>query len=221
MGTAKQVLFVLEKVMLVLMHLIKEGAEARLYKTSYLGKTVLVKERIPKNYRNKILDERIRKERIRIEARALSQAKSLGIRTPIIYGIRKTSLILEFIPGPTLKKALQESKSKATALKKLRQVGRIIALMHENDLIHGDLTTSNIILGKNSLFFIDFGLSKKSQLVEEKAMDLVVFEKTFQATHSEMPEGWQEILEGYKEKNSSAKEVFERMKEIKERARYL
>lgn len=205
------------------MQQIKEGAEARLYKTAYLGRTVLVKERIPKNYRNKILDERIRKERTRLEARTLSQAKSLGLRTPLVYGInaKATTIILEFIEGPTLKKALNERKTQKTALNKLKELGTDIALMHENNFIHGDLTTSNIILKGNSLFFVDFGLSKKSSLVEDKAMDLVVFEKTFQATHSSLPAAWKKILEGYASGSKEAKEVFKRMKEIKERARYL
>lgn len=58
--------------------LIGQGAEARLYKGLYLGKTCLMKERFLKNYRHPELDTRLTKDRIRAEARAIIRAKSAG-----------------------------------------------------------------------------------------------------------------------------------------------
>ncbi|MBI5884703.1 Kae1-associated serine/threonine protein kinase, partial [archaeon] len=157
------------------------------------------------------------------EARMLSKAKKLGIRTPLVYAVdeKNARLVIEFIKGKALKKYLLDRKEKNDCLKKLKEAGRQVALMHENSLIHGDLTTSNILLHNGKLFFIDFGLSKSSELLEEKAMDLVVFEKTFQATHSGLSGGWAGVLEGYAAAGKGSGKVFERMKEIKERARYL
>ena len=113
--------------------------------------------------------------------------------------------------------------------------------MHEGNLIHGDLTTSNILVkggkglhgkqehcaakgsnhsGGQRLCFIDFGLARQSSKAEDKAVDLLVFRKTFEATHVElMPEGWNLILEGYLE-NKGQKQVLAHMEKVEKRARY-
>ena len=92
--------------------------------------------------------------------------------------------------------------------------------MHEANLVHGDLTTSNILVEEKELSFIDFGLGKTSAKLEDKAVDLLVFRKTFEATHVElMPKGWDLIIEGYLS-NGGKKQVLEQMKKVEERVRY-
>jgi TP53 regulating kinase-like protein len=59
--------------------LISQGAEARLYKGIYLGKSTIIKERFEKKYRHADLDLRLTKERIKAEARAIVRAKLAGI----------------------------------------------------------------------------------------------------------------------------------------------
>lgn len=199
------------------MQLIRQGAEAKLFKTKFGGKQALLKARIPKAYRNRELDESIRARRTTGEANLLRKARALGIKTPRVYSVDKTKkeIAMEFLQGERLKDILNEKK-----LEFCRQAGQAIATMHENALIHGDLTTSNIMVKGKELYFIDFGLGKTSKKLEDKAVDLLVFKKTFEATHVElMPKGWQLILEGYLE-NNGKKEVLAQTKRVEERVRY-
>ena len=102
-----------------------------------------------------------------------------------------------------------------------REIGKAIARMHEADLIHGDLTTSNILLEGGKLYFIDFGLGFYSKKIEDKAVDLLVFKKTYEATHCNLPEGWGMILEGYlKEYGAAGKAIAGQIEKIEQRARY-
>lgn len=58
--------------------LYKQGAEGRIYKIDYLGKSALLKERFPKKYRNEDLDKHLTKERIRAEAKNILRCKNAG-----------------------------------------------------------------------------------------------------------------------------------------------
>jgi len=199
------------------MQLIRQGAEAKLFKAKFEGKPALLKKRVPKEYRNKELDEKIRSARTTGEANLLRKARSLGVNTPMVYNVDKAEkeILMELVDGSRLKDVLNKK-----TLGLCRQVGEGIALMHENSLIHGDLTTSNVMVKGKELFFIDFGLGKHSKKAEDKAVDLLVFKKTFEATHVElMPKGWELILEGYLAKGGE-EEVLAQMKKVEERVRY-
>jgi len=197
--------------------LIKCGAEAELYLSSYLARKVLVKERVKKKYRDHVLDERIRKERTRTECLMLNKAKSFGVRVPVIYKVNKEgkAILMEYIEGSRVKDIIDEKSVGLCA-----EIGEIVGKMHSNDLVHGDLTTSNILLHNGELVFIDFGLASNSSKIEDKAVDLLVFKKTFEATHFRLKKGWKAILRGYISANSSGKEVIERISAIESRARY-
>jgi len=199
------------------MKLVAQGAEAKLFKTEFGGKPALLKQRVPKGYRCKELDNVLRSERTNCEASLLRKARSIGVKTPMIYGIDKgkKEIAMEFIEGKRLKDVLEKEN-----IELCRQVGEIIASMHESNLVHGDLTTSNILVKGGELYFIDFGLGKSSAKAEDKAVDLLVFKKTFEATHCElMPKGWELILEGYLEKGGK-KDVLGQMEKVEARVRY-
>ena len=199
------------------MKLIAQGAEAKLFKAKFEGKKALLKQRVPKAYRNKELDDLLRSARTNLEARMLAKARTLGVETPKVYKVdkAKNEITMQFIEGKRLKDVLG---AKNVGL--CRQVGKEIALMHKGNLIHGDLTTSNILVKGKNLFFIDFGLAKQSAKVEDKTVDLLVFKKTFEATHVElMPKGWELILEGYL-KAGGEEEVLDHMEKVEKRARY-
>jgi Kae1-associated kinase Bud32 len=202
------------------MKLLRKGAEAELYLSKADGKQVLLKKRVRKGYRCNELDEEIRSSRTGLEARLLSEARKLGIRTPRVYSVDKvgSEIAMEFIEGSRVKDVLGRKNFKAICNK----IGENIAKMHSFDLVHGDLTTSNILLHNNGLFFIDFGLGSRSRKVENKAVDLLVFRKTFEATHAElMPKGWEKIIEGYLAGMSpEGKRVVEHIAAIEKRARY-
>lgn len=200
------------------MLLIRRGAEAELYKSEYLGKPVLIKDRIAKKYRNKELDEKIRRERTREESLLVHKAKEIGVRTPVIYKIDKigTSIIMEFVEGRRIKDLL----NKKNYAKICERIGKAVGRMHLHNLIHGDLTTSNILLHKNNLVFVDFGLGGNSNKQEDKAVDLLVFKKTFMATHFQLKRGWELIIKGYLKENPKGKPVIGHIRNVEARVRY-
>ncbi len=202
------------------MKLLRRGAEAELYLSEEKGKKELLKRRVSKGYRCKELDEEIRSGRTGLEARLLNEAKKFGVRTPQVYGVDKEEkeISMEFVEGSRVKDVLNMGNFEGIC----ERIGRDIAKMHSFDLIHGDLTTSNILLHNNKLFFIDFGLGTHSKKIEDKAVDLLVFRKTFEATHADlMPLGWEKIIEGYVAKmGSEGRKVVEHIAAIEKRARY-
>jgi len=199
------------------MQLVKQGAEAKLYKTMFQGKKAILKTREPKAYRCKELDETLRSTRTTKETNLLRKARSLGIKTPLVYDSdkKKKELVMELVDGPRLKDILDE---KHVGL--CKKAGEAIAKMHNNNMVHGDLTTSNILVKGNELYFIDFGLGKTTTKTEDKAVDLLVFRKTFEATHAElMPRGWKSIIEGYLAKGGK-QAVLDQMRKVEDRVRY-
>ncbi len=171
------------------MKLLKQGAEALLFESEYLGRKAVVKVRERKKYRENSLDEKILSERMRAECNLLSRAKKAGIRTPAIWKIDTKGLAItsEFIEGETLLEELSKTKK---AKKFCAEAGKIIGKLHANNIVHGDLTTSNILLHKNSLVFLDFGLGSISSKIEDFAVDLLAFKKTFAATHYKIIREW-------------------------------
>lgn len=194
------------------MEILAEGAEARIIRDG----DKVIKKRLKKRYRHPILDERIRKERTRREARLLLRAAPI-VNVPKVLELREEedTLILEYIPGTTLKDYLRSGGDPSI----LREVGRIVGSLHRSGIIHGDLTTSNFILSGERIYLIDFGLGKVSRSVEDRAVDLVCFKKSFTATHPE--EDWSLVLEDYREVCREAEKVFRRMEAVERRARYL
>ncbi|MDD5163475.1 MAG: KEOPS complex kinase/ATPase Bud32 [Candidatus ainarchaeum sp.] len=201
--------------------LIAQGAEAKLFIENQGEETVLVKERTPKEYRCKELDQKIRRERTALEANLLRKAKSIGVNTPNVLETSKeeSRITMEFIEGKRAKDVLGEKNFEKTCF----EIGRNIGKLHSYNIIHGDLTTSNIMQGKKEkLVFIDFGLGFHSKKTEDKAVDLVVFKKTFEATHHGlMPKAWELILEGYaKENKAETEQVLKQIEKVEKRGRY-
>jgi len=178
------------------------------------------KHRVPKTYRIKEIDDRIRRERIVIETNMLVNAKK-AVKTPHVFDVdlEKKSLLMEFIDGDKIKDLfLREGWIRRVS----KNIGESIAGLHSIDIVHGDLTTSNMILdGKGDIYFIDFGLAIKSDKIEDKAMDLVVFKKMLNSTHYKyFGEIWGAFLEGYS-RYKKAGEIVRKITEIEKRARYV
>lgn len=199
--------------------LIKKGAEAELYMIMYNGRPAVLKRRIPKRYRVSQLDEYIRKTRTRREARLLERARRVGVLTPKVYQVddKRMEIIMQYVSAERAKEYLLRTGD----IELMREIGENIAVLHENNIVHGDLTTSNILLADDGIYFLDFGLGFISTSIEDKAVDLVCFEKSFIATHSEIAEdGWAALREGY-ERYHDAPRVWKRVEQVKRRARYL
>lgn len=200
------------------LRLLRSGAEASLFETKYFGRKALLKKRLPKSYRHKELDEKIRLDRTRQEAWLLHRAKEAGIRTPCIYRIdRKNSeILLEFVEGKRAKEALNKKNQK----KLCGTIGKAIARMHNAGIIHGDLTTSNIIVKGKTLVFVDFGLGFFSRKIEDMAVDLLSFKKTFEATHCRLTKGWKALLKRYCSESNLGDSAAKQITEVEARARY-
>ena len=150
--------------------LYKKGAEAHLFKEEWYGRTILRKVRIPKAYRHPVLDNRLRIARTNHETKILTEVRKLGISTPVVYyvDVPNTAILMEFIEGDRLKELLNDPKTNHTEI--CKQLGTIIGILHKNNIIHGDLTTSNRILQTESkkIFLIDFGLAEYSTTRESR-----------------------------------------------------
>jgi len=232
--------------------IIQQGAEAIIL----LDKNKIIKRRVPKSYRIKEIDEKIRKLRTRSETKLLEKARKI-INVPIIndslgaggWGARGGNedfeIQMPFIPGKKLSDFLDKFP-----LKKQKEIcmliGKDVAKLHDNDIIHGDLTTSNMIhvndyrkdVKKSSfniqissgqtngnksgfrIFFIDFGLGSISHKIEDKAVDLHLLKEALEARHFE---NWkilfESVLKGYEISKNSGK-VIEQFKKVEQRGRY-
>jgi len=196
------------------MKIIAQGAEAIIY----LEKNIINKNRIPKSYRLKELDEKIRKKRTEKESKNLEKASKI-INTPKIIKKTDFQLYIENIAGDKLSEKLN-SYEKNKQLEILKEIGKTVAKLHENDIIHGDLTTSNIILKQDKIYIIDFGLSFISKRNEDKAVDLHLIKQALEAkhfkNHKELFENFENGYKNYKE----AKMILERLKKVESRGRY-
>ena len=192
---------------------IARGAEARITRE---GETV-VKDRIVKGYRLKEIDERLRKRRTRIEASLIRAARRAGVHVPSILEESDFSLKMQYIEGKKIKDVLEKESLEDLSAK----IGQSIARLHIYDIVHGDLTTSNMILHKGTVFFIDFGLGFQSKRIEDKAVDLSVLHEALESTHSELKEdAWKIVLAAYRKEFQEAEKVIKTLHEIEKRGRY-
>jgi len=186
---------------------VNSGAEADIYKTNIFDQNVFIKQRIPKNYRNKKLDDKIIKTRNKQEANLLKKIKNLNLNTPFVFYVGPNKIIM------------QEIKNDNKHERQLYEIGEKIAELHNNDVIHGDLNLINIITNNKQIYFIDFGLGFVSRKIEDKATDLLVFKKTLKSS-SKTKDFWEKILDGYCS-TTKEKKIFENIKAIEKRGRYL
>ncbi len=151
--------------------LIKIGAEAQLRLITWKGKRAVEKFRVPKGYRIPALDERLRTSRIRTEVKLMTEARALGVSVPIIYDVDvvENKIIMEHIDGKQAKEIIS-SGSEAEDL--CTRIGSIVGILHSNHIVHGDLTTSNMLVSDGDIYLIDFSLGRKSQGIEDKGVDL-------------------------------------------------
>ncbi len=208
------------------MKTICQGAEAIIS----LSDNTVTKDRIPKTYRLKELDDKIRKRRTKSETKLLEKAsKIINSPSPLtppsqgrMGGNTPTKIQMPFIKGQKLSEHLDSfplSKQKQIC----KKIGESIAKLHNEDIIHGDLTTSNMILQDNKVFFIDFGLGFISHKYEDKAVDLHLLKQAFEAKHFKHWETLvKEVFNSYIKgrEGGNAKIVLERLKAVEKRGRY-
>lgn len=196
--------------------LIKKGAEADIFLIAWYGRKAISKMRNPKQYRNKYLDENIRKKRTLHEANMLSAVKNVDIKTPSLLFLDplKAEIIMEYIDGHNVKDIM----SSQLAL----DMGKYTSLLHNNKIVHGDLTTSNFIKSGNDLVIIDFGLSFFSDRIEDRAVDFRLIKEILSSAHIEIfDQAYQNFITGYSNNtNNNMKKILRVVSEIEKRGRY-
>lgn len=206
--------------------LIKKGAEASLYLVDWHDRKVIMKKRLTKKYRPLKLDENIRTYRTIHEPQLMHEAKRAGVSTPTIFlvDVRNSTIVMEFITGKQVKQVLTEASKKDRQLLCF-QIGELIGKLHKKGIIHGDLTTSNMILdSERKIFIVDFGLGEKTSELEARGVDLHLMKRALQSTHFRFAEEcFGAVMEGYSEiiGNEKAKEILGKIKEIERRGRYV
>jgi Kae1-associated kinase Bud32 len=188
--------------------ILAQGAEAVIYQT---GKKV-IKDRVKKNYRLPEIDSKLRWARTKKEAKLMRELKRAGISVPNVLEERGTVLEIEFIDGEKVRDYLDKTKD----VKICKQIGIIVGKMHRADIVHGDLTTSNLILKGKKLYIIDLGLGEFSKRIEDKAVDLHLFKECLVSKHHLIWEkAWKKFVEGYEDKV-----VLDRLSVVESRGRY-
>ena len=202
------------------MKLIKKGAEADIYDTMWQNSKAILKIRKTKNYRNSFLDSKIRKQRTIKEFQMLTQVKSFGIPTPLVYfvNLKNSSIVMQKISGKPI-----HDLPNSSIVKLSKHIGNLVGLLHKNGIMHGDLTTSNFILFEKTIYVIDFGLSQNTIKHEDHAVDLRLIKEILNSAHTEIMESaWKNFLVGYKsiigEKNFD--KIIKSVLDIEQRGRY-
>jgi len=200
--------------------LLKRGAEADIYLTTWNGLKSILKIRKKKDYRNEILDTRIRTSRTIREAKMISEVKSFGVSTPLVYFVdqKKCEIFLQYVSGK-----LVRDLPGNMIIKICIEIGRIVGILHKNGIMHGDLTTSNFILTKERLVIMDFGLAQKTEKVEDHAIDLRLFKEVLNSAHVDIVgKSWQSFLHGYKKivGGTRMERVIAQVSVIEKRGRY-
>ncbi|KAG9233895.1 kinase-like protein [Amylocarpus encephaloides] len=237
--------------------LITQGAEALLYRTTYLLPSMLcaLKYRPSKPYRHPILDARLTKHRILSEARVLVKCRREGVAVPAVYALdeREGWLMIEWVEGEVVRIKLNEWLKRRKevdaqaerplledpALKDfLGRVGTAVGKMHGIGIVHGDLTSSNLMLRlkeeavnpadeeesrnavlKGEVVLIDFGLASQSTADEDRAVDLYVLERAFGSTHPSAEEAFAEVLAAYGKSFKGANIVLKKLEDVRMRGR--
>ena len=202
------------------MKLLKKGAEADIYITSWNDQNSILKIRKKKDYRINSLDTRIRTLRTVKEAKMLSEAKSFGILTPLVYFVdeKKSEIYLQFIKG----KLVRDLPIKQI-LRTCKEIGQIVGVLHKNGIMHGDLTTSNFILSQKGLVILDFGLSQKTDKIDDYAIDLRLFKEVLNSAHAQIVNtAWALFIEGYQNilGENITNRVINQVSVIEKRGRY-
>jgi TP53 regulating kinase-like protein len=206
--------------------LIRKGAEANLYLADWHGRRVVLKKRLPKEYRPVKLDEQIRTYRTVHESQLMHEAKEAGVPTPKIFliDVKNTTIIMEFIEGKQIKLLLNDL-SEIERRNLCFGIGQLIAKLHKKGVIHGDLTTSNMIMNAHGkVFFVDFGLGEKSEELEARGVDLHLMKRALESTHYQFAEScYKSVIDGYGSLLSSKElqNILEKIKEIERRGRYV
>ncbi|MBU1849952.1 MAG: Kae1-associated serine/threonine protein kinase [Nanoarchaeota archaeon] len=172
----------------------------------------MIKKRVEKKYRHERIDSQLRKARTRREAKVLEK---IPVSSPkLIESDGQEIIVMNYLKGPKVRDVLDKKPLLA------KEIGEKLARIHDSGIIHGDLTTSNMILKDKDIHFIDFGLSFFSAKEEDKAVDIHLFKQALESKHYKVFEkAYEYFIQGYK-KSKKFKQTMERLKNVEKRGRY-
>eukprot|EP00698_Gefionella_okellyi_P004031 TRINITY_DN13745_c0_g1_i1.p1 TRINITY_DN13745_c0_g1~~TRINITY_DN13745_c0_g1_i1.p1 ORF type:complete len:235 (-),score=32.73 TRINITY_DN13745_c0_g1_i1:74-778(-) len=203
--------------------LISQGAEARVYACSLFGRPTILKERFPKQYRHPELDKKLTQSRVNNEARMLARFRRVGIDTPTLYFVDlvNSRIFMERVDGVMVKDFLFSNPDPAEIATHMASIGKTLGRLHAENFVHGDLTTSNMMIRRvsNSLVLIDYGLTFQAYTPEDKAVDLYVLERAFISTHPQSESLFELVLQSYGASWQGGKEILKRLKQVRARGR--
>jgi TP53 regulating kinase-like protein len=198
------------------------GAEAEICLSEYMGRPVVQKRRVKKAYRIKEIDDALIAFRTKEEAKLIAESRAYGVCVPVLYDIDLAQgiITMEYLAGDRVKDILN-SLDEPTRKRLCQKIGESIAMLHNHDIIHGDITTSNMIYRNDRIHFIDFGLGCKNSELEAKGVDLHVLMEAFESTHSKYTHCFQDVFEGYTRMfQGDTSAVMKKIEEIVRRGRY-
>ena len=176
--------------------LIRQGAEANIYLGKWFGHPAIFKRRLPKAYRQPSIDAELRRRRTSHEASFMAKARGVGVTTPQIYFVDPGNgeIVMQYLQGIRVKDAIHQSiKEKEKEI--WSRLGTLTAKLHDSSIVHGDLTTSNLILTETEeLVLFDFGLSFHSDRVEDYAVDVHLLKETLTSAHNTIAEEALELV---------------------------
>ncbi len=213
------------------------GAEAEVWKGSWFGRPAVRKQRRPRSWRHPDLDHRLGVRRMISEARLLIRTRKAGLSVPSVYDLdyEGGQLIIEHLSGTPLIDVLNATDANEEDIRDtLRRVGAAVRRLHREATTHGDLSSNNILIDKETVHLIDFGLASIEYDVERFGIDLHVLDEILGASHPQWPEAIEWVVEGYLKAEETlgpapvlqggsvptAKEVFARLEDVRTRVRY-
>ncbi|KAK3360305.1 kinase-like domain-containing protein [Lasiosphaeria hispida] len=239
--------------------LVAQGAEGRLYKTTHItsSRPCALKYRPSKSYRHPILDARLTKARIQAEAKVLDRCCREGVPVPAVYALDAGGgwLMMEWVDGVPVRQGINvwlgerpeddavpdaEVADETPLVDLMNRIGEAVGALHRTGVIHGDLTTSNMMLrpwagGQSNgvsgedgekkkavggdVILIDFGLATQSVADEDRAVDLYVLERAFASTHPRAERLFTHVLEAYKQAYKKAPSVIHKLEDVRMRGR--
>jgi TP53 regulating kinase and related kinases len=202
--------------------LLYRGAEADVIQGDWQGLEAVYKVRNPLRYRLPVLDEEIRRQRTVHEAEMIHQAKNSGVSAPYLYDVDPpaSTLVMEYVKGSRLKDVIAKAEGTEEVF---QEFGRNVGLLHRAGIMHGDLTTANVVRRNGALVFIDFGLSIRTERLEDHAVDLRLIKETLQGAHPEVAAPAMDAMNrGYAGVLGPARSraVFRQLQSIERRGRY-
>jgi TP53 regulating kinase and related kinases len=204
--------------------LLYRGAEADILLGTWLGRNAVYKVRKRLHYRLPQLDLEIRRKRTAHEAAMLHASKLAGVESPALFCLDtgRSTIVMEQVEGPRMKDSIDSLGPRGLS-DAFESLGAGVATLHASGIVHGDVTTANVILRAGGVVFLDFGLASRTRRLEDHAVDLRLIKETLVGAHAGLAEtALDALFAGYSSVSGDSRlaEVRRQLRSIERRGRY-